>query len=69
MRKSLDAAREGKPLYASRNWSIRSAAVVGKLKSFGGGKVKIETADGKTLDLTPADLSPADLKFVNDNLR
>jgi hypothetical protein len=68
IRKRLETSREGKPLYTSRNWVIRSKPVVGKLKSYGAGKVKIETAAGETLDLTPDDLSPGDLKFVNDHL-
>lgn len=67
-RRKLEASREGKPLYASRPWTINGRPIVGKLKSYGGGKVRIETDAGETLNLTPGDLSAADVEFVNRHL-
>jgi hypothetical protein len=68
VRKSIEANRKG-PVFDQRPWNVKGASVVGTLKSFGGGKVRIETADGKLLELTDADLSAADLQFIRDGLR
>lgn len=69
VRRSIEASREGKPLYQSRTWKLKSGPVVARLKSFGAGKLRLETDGGELLELAESDVDAADLKFVRDGVR
>ncbi|MGC3968908.1 MAG: hypothetical protein QM775_16525 [Pirellulales bacterium] len=68
VRRSIEARRKG-PLFEQRTWLVKGSEVVGTLKSFGAGKVRIESEAGDVLQLTEADLSPADMAFIRTNFR
>lgn len=69
LRADIAAQNAKKTATKPRTWKLKGGDVIGTLKSFGGGKVKIETGAGEVLNLLESDLAPGDLQFIRDGLR